>query len=608
MPPGDNPDNPIPEDRQRMSCPRCPVQLRRRQMVQHLWEVHGLMLDGHRVREPWQLIEDWITSIADCGLRIADSTDQAAIGNLQAQIAHLQARCRALGQRLDPANGLLRVQRLFLAHGVEDAEARETLRAEAEQQQATLCPYCYALVPVPKHDPPRALNSWRGRLSAPGYRVEVSEAGLFSRLEIETPAGILYRGREPAGGLTRRGATFLLAGPLVGLALILAMVLPGWDIPPVPSVLFVLLTALVISITVRRRWRTPVALADRALDHAWTLLAPRLHAAGFSAQDSAFLASLALTSMDRGRASLRDDILERAVNLTEKAVATGVGAVRHLAVLRRLMVEMAATGGQDPVPLVAAQVGRCFDGKLPLVFAEGLLADWQSALWTRGNLARLRVLLCDRAFEAGLEMGDLMEAGYIAPSLGAVLRSDDQLSLAHLRLLWSLRPRRPWDHCGEASTVFELAADQQGRGLLSKHPDLLLYQAVPSPQTGGSASGENQPWAEILLCDRGVVFQDTLFASPPRTVEVVSRNLFFRGGYELGLGEFRFHFDSDPEALANRLERWFRYYFNEFQPLLADVASWQSPAVAASIRAQEAVSCPECRRVLLARIGDVGIG
>src|SRR5207253_4617355 len=48
------------EDRIRMRCPRCPTELRRRDMVQHLWLEHRLVLDGRRVREPEQLIEDWV--------------------------------------------------------------------------------------------------------------------------------------------------------------------------------------------------------------------------------------------------------------------------------------------------------------------------------------------------------------------------------------------------------------------------------------------------------------------------------------------------------------------------------------------------------------------
>src|SRR5205085_7896074 len=136
-----------------------------------------------------------------------------------------------------------------------------------------------------------------------------------------------------------------------------------------------------------------------------------------------------------------------------------MGPPGHLAALYRLLIEDAAAAGEDPVPLVVEQLARCFVGRLPMVFAERLLEDWRCGWWTRGNLARLRVLLCDRAFEAGFEVRNLQDAGHNAPSLGAVLNTDEPTALAGLRLVWSLRPTRPWDRCGEASSAFELAAD-----------------------------------------------------------------------------------------------------------------------------------------------------
>jgi len=36
------------------------------------------------------------------------------------------------------------------------------------------------------------------------------------------------------------------------------------------------------------------------------------------------------------------------------------------------------------------------------------------------------------------------------------------------------------------------------------------------------------------------------------------------------------------------------------------VQAWQSPSVAATLRARETVPCPECRRAVLTRLGKVG--
>ena len=74
----------------------------------------------------------------------------------------------------------------------------------------------------------------------------------------------------------------------------------------------------------------------------------------------------------------------------------------------------------------------------------GPLANWEPAWWTEGNVARLRILLCDRAFEAGFEVRNLLDAGRNSPGLADVLHTGDPHRLATLRLLWSLRPRRSY--------------------------------------------------------------------------------------------------------------------------------------------------------------------
>jgi hypothetical protein len=568
------------ENKVRMACPRCPAQLRRPQMVAHLWNEHKLMLNGLRVREPWQMIEDWIDEY-----RLKNDAD-------------ILDRCHALAQRMDPDNGLQRVQRLCLAHGIEDAEARKAFLAEAAEQHASLCPHCFALVPVPGEVPARPLNAWRGRVSAHGYRVEVRDTGLLSRLEIETPTSILHRGHEPPRRLTAKGALVLFVGPPVTLALGVACGLLAPRLPPLVPVLLFLTAAGVMAFFVRWRWRRPRVAADRAIDFAWFWLVPRLLAEGFSPTDSSFLSGLARTSLDRGRPSLRTAALERAVHLTEKAVAASRTPVEHLADLQRLAISDAVRAGADPVPLVVKQIGRCFDGNLSFSYAERLLGGWETDWWSHLDLRRLRVLLCDRAFEAGFELRNLLAAGAASPALDAILdTTDDPTSLACLRLLWAWRPRQPWDRCGEAATVFELAARRGRAGLLLKYPDLLL---VPETDSEGE---DEQP---ILLCARGVVFWGQLFPEAPRISELRSKRLAGEVVYEVTVGRERFEFRDDPAALLESLSKWVRFHFKEFLPQVGGVARWKSSSVSAALRARETVPCPECSRAVLTRAGQVG--
>jgi hypothetical protein len=572
------------EEQLRMSCPRCGVELRRPEMVKHLWDEHGLVLDGRRVRDPWAVIDDWIDAFKERGE------------------TEMLERCRTAAQRLDPEQGPSRVNRLLLQRGVEGAEARRDLLAEAKGQHAALCPACFGLVPVPQEVPPLRLIRRGGRLAAGGYGVEVRETGLQTSLDVWTPERLIYRGPAPGRRWAPKGAMLLLVSPFVLLALVFAFgVLPG--VQPVIPVAILLAGAFATHLLLHLVWQMRVPLSAHVLEYAWTMLVPRLHAKGFARADSAFLAGLALVTRSGASRLTREDLLPDLLKRTERAVAARDAPPSHLAALSRLTVEDAAARGADPVPLVAEQLARCFQGRLSLAFAERLLDDWQTEWWTPGNLARLRILLCDRAFEAGFEVRNLLDAGLTAPSLGVVLDTDDAQGLAALRLLWSLRPTRPWDRCGEVTTVFDLAADPARAELLGEHPDLLLWQEERAwVLVGDGGEGAMGP-ARILLCTRGVQLQETLFTDVPRVVEVLTKSL----GYELALGKYRFRSHDDLDLLARRMERWFRYWFSEFLPAMKAARTWQAPDRAAILRAWGVIACPECGHDLVARPGEVAI-
>jgi hypothetical protein len=578
------------EDRLRMSCPRCEAELRRPQMVRHLWQEHRLVLDGRRVRDPWTLIEEWL----DACRPHADP--------------ELLERCRRAAWRIDPEGGPARLRRLLLARGLADPDDVHAALAEARREHSACCPWCYALVRVPNEVPALELvqrPSWMsgsGRVSGRGYAVEIDEHGLQTRLEVSTPDRLLYRGREPGRRWTADGAALLLVGPIVLLALLAAACLPAGVGMPLGPVLVLQGIAFIVFLLVRQGWRWDDPPKLRVLEYAWGVLAPRLHRDGFVLSDSAFLVGLARASLE-ARVYPPGEQLRELVRRTEEAVAAGQGPPGHLALLRRLLVEVAAGQGEDPVPLVAQQLARCFQGRLPLTFAQHLLEDWASDWWTPGNLARLRVLLCDRAFEAGFEVRSLLDAGQNIPALGVVLRTDRAEDLAALRLLWSLRPTRPWDRCGEVSTAFELAVDPDWEAMLAEHPDVLLWQEHPEWHAVADGWLGRMGPAQVLLVGKGVCVQEVLFTEPPRVVEVRLKSL----GCELRLGAYLFRGPEDLEPLARNLERWFRYAFHEFMPQVERVLTWQSPDRAAILRSWGAIPCPECRRYLLARVGQVGI-
>jgi hypothetical protein len=568
------------EARIRMRCPRCNLELRRAEMIDHLWREHNLVLDAQRVRDPWAVIEE----------RLADRRGQTD--------PVLLARCRALAQQTDPENGPTRFNRLLLRTGIQDAEAQQALLDQASDRKS-LCPACFAFVPMPRPVPPPVVNCWRGRLSAHGYRLELSENGLLGRLEMVTPDRVLYHGDEPGLRLTVRGALWLYAGPLVLFALVVALV---WPSGPLPAALVLLAAAFAAGKWAVRRWQQRTPLPERALDYAWTLMAPRLYARELSLSDAEFLAGLALASIERSTPESRRASLRAAIVRAKHAAAAQPQIAAPLAALRRLAIHDAVAEDEDPVPLVVAELIECLEGRLPLAYGEALLNDWQTDWWTPGTLGRLRVLLCDRAFEAGFEVSSLLEIGQSYAALGAVLEVDRPSGLVQLRLLWSMRATRPWDRIREAATVFEWATQPNSAALLGRFPDLLLVQENSSYAVAHAGEEEWAP-LQLLVCGQGVALQQVLFKRRPSMIEVIGARLPPLDSHELHVGDETFRFSSDPTEPAALLERWFRFLFNDFLPQTAAVMGWHSPDLGARLQTRGAVLCPECGRPVLPRPG-----
>jgi hypothetical protein len=577
------------EENLNMSCPRCEVQLRRPEMIKHLWTEHRLVLDRRRVREPWALVEEWIE------------------GYRTLQDPELLGRCRTLAERLDGARGLYQLDRMLLTAKVESEEVLGRLQEEAARQHASICPWCYALAPQPVEDPPLDVFTLGEVVVARGYELELSEEGWVTQLRTRTPSGEELES-EPGRPLTRWGAIGTFVGPLVLLALLLPVILHFAGLSALTPVLALLVSAGLAWGTIQFLWRGLEPAADRVRRYAWTHLVPQLHQDGFVLEDSAFLAGLARLSERDGESEeqvreLRAGLLPPLIKQLQEAVGAGTAPPAHLAAVQRLLVADAVAEEEDPIPLVVDQLALCFEGKLPLLYAERLLDGWESTWWTPGNLARLRVLLCDRAFEVGYEVRNLVDAGQTVPSLGTVLQTDQPHALAALRLLWSQRAGVPWERCGSAQTVFDLALSPESADMLKNVPDLLLYQEEPDwPQVSDTGKANLAP-VEVRFCVRGVYLQRILFTSMPRSVEVTKqwRNC------ELNLDDKRFWSRQPLDTLEKRMERWSRWAFLDFLPGVPGVQNWQSPDRTTLFRAWGARDCPECHKYFLPRVGALGV-
>jgi hypothetical protein len=556
-------------------CPRCGAKLGADDLVRHLWEKHRLLLENGRVREPWDLIAQWIGEYGR-----------------SSRTEFLDRSCE-LAQALDPTGGLTRVHRLLVLGGSDDEEVQALLRSEADQKHATLCPHCYALVPQPMQATATAVVVGSGRVDGGGFRVDLSDRYLYSRLVVDSPEVRLFSGPEPGHALTRRGAILLFLIPFLGFACIFAVLPPLLGLAPLIPVAAVLFAAAVVYLGVRATWREGDNASDRAVDHAWSLLVPRMLQYQIRRGDAAFLAGLAIASRDRGDTEIRDEPIERATNLLRQD-QLGLPFVTPLIALR--IADFVRTGGDD-LPLIAEQAGDCFDDALPLDHAEQLLRDVRGDPANHTRRARLRVLILSRAFTAGLEAEDLRMIGQVCPTLGSAYASEDRDGLARLKLLWLYRPRRLWQRVGSATTVFDLARyPKLAENYLRQRPDLLLFQA----------SGGSDEAAPILVCEEGVVYRNVVITDPRVALKIRVRSLVRGGGYELTIADTVFKFRNDPTLLARRLKGWAEFLFDEFLPR-ARLLTRRRSENGDRLLLQKATKCPECKRVLLGLTGEIGL-
>jgi hypothetical protein len=130
-----------------------------------------------------------------------------------------------------------------------------------------------------------------------------------------------------------------------------------------------------------------------------------------------------------------------------------------------------------------------------------------------------------------------------------------------------------------------------------------LVQQVAAWRVAGEGGRGNVTPARILLRLSGVMLQEVLYTTTPIVVEMTER----KDGYSLLLGKGLFRSQDDLDGLSKRMERWFRYWFSEFLPQAPSAQNWRAPDRAGILRAWGAVACPECKRILMAKPGEVGV-
>jgi uncharacterized C2H2 Zn-finger protein len=535
---------------EKLRCPRCGSLRRRKNMAEHLWNRHQMLLVGHRARTANQALDE----------RLAMQP---------------------------PAAALVEFHRDLLGKGLHDEEAITQLRREAAERHESVCPHCFAFVPVAEPPALQPAETAPGRISANGCAVALSEIAGRARLHIQSDSRVIFDGPDPeASDVPASCRRWAMVCAAVGLVAAAAL--------PVPWHLVTALAAVVVSLALlalaSQRSKNPHDPLARAMDLAWQRLIPAL-------PPGDAVARLALASIDRGNPNIRSAALTKAIDDAEQAATLGAVFANALSPLWWLQF---ADDRDDPTPTLVARFRRCIEGELPLSAAAGLLEHWRRDRPGRADRARMRAMLCEQACESGLGVWDIVELGRAYPPLGSALVTDDVDGLARLCFVWEQRLIRPWQPCGPAATVFELARNAElSAQILETASDLLLYHRLP-------ALGDDPPEA-LLLCGRGMVYREAVLYEPPGEVRVRTCEEWRGGGYEVRLGPHRLRFTDPPGPIVERLKAWSNFFLGEFLPRAEGVLKYRASDRLSVLLSPVVGRCPACAKAVIPLAGQIGV-
>ncbi|MBI1831287.1 MAG: hypothetical protein HYR84_07555, partial [Planctomycetes bacterium] len=559
----------------RMSCPRCAIELKKKDMIGHLWDKHRLVLDGERVREPWRVIEDWVV---DYGLEKDPQVLQ---------------RCRELAARVDPQNGPARLQRLLYQRGIRDPELLQEMRATVKSRKVTLCPHCCVSMPIEPRAEIEPLTLKKSRLEGFGYVVEVSERGLVPTLVLESPDAIIFRAREPGRGLTRLGGILVLVLPvMVGLFVGLSW-FTAHELPPGLLATVAVGVGLLWAGFLYLAWPDPSAIRERLLKAAWNQLVPSILRDKKKGRKAwSFLHSLLEYSEGLAEIKVSADLLLDCCEKASDAAKTDPCAALCLAAFSQRYLAELREAGEDYDHFLTTLAGECFKGKLPLSFLSDLLENFHGAErshWKKIDLNRVPMLIAHQAFLADVNLEDWLSLGRAFPILHAVLNLESRSHWQRFFALWHQRHRKPWEDVAPAMVMLDLAAaPAEHEELLAHYPDVLLYV----------------PTANLVIGTRGIWIEGVCVTSyRPGTTIATDRGT---SAYELQIGELRIRCAENPRAYLDDIKRWLRWYFQEFLPT---VPTGQRPLAESRHRMWQLdkTACPDCARPLVPCPADLGV-
>ncbi len=557
------------DDEVRMTCPRCGVQLPKRDMVRHLWDRHQLVLDGQRVRDPWKAIDDWI------------------IDYRLEKDASVYRRCRETAQKADPKSGLEKLYRRMLRKGIQDRDVLEAYLRVAQQQSGSVCPRCFALMPSLEVAIPPPLIIQPTRLEGFGYRVTLEKSALGYHATATSPKQQTFHASELSTawvwGIFGTVTVFLLASIAIG-----TLIWFSSDRTVALLVMACLMGVTLIFAGVAASILPPsFGTKQRLVRAAWNLLVPELGEAELHERDFSFLAGLARGTVQLGGAFPNSNVLEPCQDLAFLRAGRRADALNALAALIHLEAASARNRGDDGAAIVIHYAEQAIQGELPLPLLDLICAyEFESLVTPRhlGAKRRIQILMAESAFRAGWSAEDWLDLRKMFPRLQKSLALDEGWRWQQLYHLW--RETRQQPNSFPVSAFIKAHEHPGGERRFQAAPDFLFNYGLPWCYAGSE----------------GVWIQDECIASYSPTMDLRVEDSYKKQGFDVLVGSRRIPLDpSLPAPKVVDLRRVFDAYFTDFLPRVRGNKETSDPPY--QFRIQHA--CAECGQLVLPYPGQL---
>jgi hypothetical protein len=403
----------------RVRCPLCHDVFSGSDMRIHAVNVHQMIWEGRRLRQPWSLAEDCLEQYGtERDAKLLEMGEQYA--QLSGGENHVHAYMRTALQR-----------------GYDIPKYVAYFESHASQRHATICGNCFEFIPSP-----RSVSMLPVTIDERGSVVSTYITVACTRTLLHTEAEIIARdeiwtGTQPEGHLSRRGVFVVLGAFFGALFLVTSLLfLRGFGEASTLSMVWLIFAGVCGLLAALYKPRH-----DSALSATWEFVVPQLLKNASSSRGIAFLAGLARASESHPDRS-RERRVTETVQTFRRWLQIGVTTYAQYAVMFRLLlvdqIRRDSSGSKALRTLTDALVewslGQFPAECLDLMTADGALI----ARLAKESRRRLRWRFVHMCQQVGFAPADVIGAAQSSRALQRLLCSEEPLSLELVALAFAV--------------------------------------------------------------------------------------------------------------------------------------------------------------------------